>query len=208
MFITSEMPCPPTHPPTRICQTCMEPFCTASFPIPALNCQICCCVATLLPTTIAQVGPPFQHPPSYHHHPPPPSPPPPTTALPSFTGDRMWVSDQYFFFGSLPIAGDGNNSLLSEQSDQHPLTPYDPNEPENRNSGTVPSNPNFSSRMNNDPPPDDYRTLYRRPRNRFGRFDCFKDCVKTRFADKGFKRRGNLWAHLRICHKQGIPRGG
>lgn len=64
-------------------------------------------------------------------------------------------------------------------------------------------------RVNNDPRPcNDYRTMHNSTENAHGLFDCFADCPKARHAGNGFRRRGNLWAHLRDYHEQVIPLGG
>lgn len=125
------------------------------------------------------------------------------------------------------ICSDGHNLLYAGFSEQDPRfhDQISPIEPTNVSPGFTaagndsvdhansrphtPRTLNPSLRLNNDPrPPDHYRTLYRRPRNSSGLFDCFKDCPKARLADYGFDRRGNLWAHLRDYHEQDIPRGG
>lgn len=56
-------------------------------------------------------------------------------------------------------------------------------------------------------PPDAFSTLSR-SRSGVRLFECFSDCRQERFGQNGFKRRGNLVAHLRKYHKQIIPKGG
>lgn len=89
-------------------------------------------------------------------------------------------------------------------------TPAGLNELGHANSGAnAPRNPSASPHVNNNHrPPGDYRSVYRHPKNSSGRFDCFEDCLKARLGTNGFKRRGNLWAHLRDCHGQDIPLWG
>lgn len=68
---------------------------------------------------------------------------------------------------------------------------------------------NSMPRVNNDPRHfDEYLTMHYSKENLHGLFDCFADCPKARYASKGFRRRGNLWAHLRDYHEQVIPLGG
>lgn len=66
------------------------------------------------------------------------------------------------------------------------------------------------SRIGDPRPPRAFSTITKhfRHRNSFSLFEYFNNCRKKHHGRQGFKRKGNLLAHLRRYHEQNILKGG